>query len=829
MSGNQDGFTAIALPLARPWTVRALPSAGRIAAAAFLALLAVAATAQFLALGALPATPANDLAMHTTMVEGVLDALRSGQILPRLLTAPGHVPDIPVFQYYGFMTGLIGLPGVLLGLSPFAALMAGLTVCRLFGLGGIYAAARLLGGNRWTAALAATVYALTPYLISNLYGRIDVAESIAHCELPFLALGLVVAMTRSVPAGAAILAGTVFALALTHPIFLLYGTLCLGLMMVVSASRAAFAAGAAGAAAGLLLSAFQWYPALLTDHLLSGHFLKYSPFKAADFTSVSGLYGLPLSMADRGWVSPEAPFVYHTPGWLTLPALAGLVALLVRGRDPLERRLTLVLLVPGALFLFLSFSPVDLFQYLPRTTWALQMPYRLLAFAALFSALALPLQLPRLRWPVCLLLIAMTAAQSGPLLLRPTYQTPLAVPAHTYASQDYLIRERNGLTDRDGWLVHYAKQLYPPLPSRDDKPGQTQPNTFTDAAGWLRPDNLVLPFRTDGQQSFIRIAGESSFGNGGSRLWLADPSRPERPLSEVRRLAPGGFSVIFTLPAGEGPFRLVSAPEATTAAARQSRHGIHLQAVDGLPDRSFHRGAGAARMALLLKGRTLATDGPTSLWVAAPSAPEVPLTGRITVGPGAFETMIRLPDRPGDYVLVPSRFRMPGRSFTGAIDFRRLSINLESYETVPVTAAGTLDGHLAVPATAVDREETGAYQRRLSVHRDVWGAGNGRFARPVTVELPLAYSPFFELTQEGQPLAAQPNEAGRTVVATRTLAAPIDVRFSLPVLCWLAVAAGAALFASLGFCCRLICRLPSGRPGRRAAGPADAVAASSAP
>ena len=804
MSGIRHASTALDLPALRVPTLRGLPFLPRLAVGAALALLALATTAQFLLLGALPATPANDLAMHTAMVEGLLDALRSGQLLPRLLTAPGHVPDIPAFQYYGFMTGLVGLPGMLLGLKPFAALMAGLALCRVLGFGAIYATARLFGGSRWTAVLAAVVYAFTPYLISNLYGRIDVAESIAHCELPFLVLGLVVAMRQSVAAGAAILAGTILCLALTHPIFLLYGTAALGLMTLLAASRTAFAASALGTTAGLALSAFQWYPALLTDHLLAGHFLKYSPFHAAAFTSASGLYGLPLSMADRGWTSPEAPFVYHTPGWLTLPALAGLVALLIRSRDPLERRFSLMLLVPGALYLFLAYSPVDVFQYLPQTTWALQMPYRLLAFSALFAALALPLYLPRLRWPLCLLLIGLTAAQSAPLMLTPTYQTPLPVPAATYASQDYLIRDRDGLIDRDGWVVDYSKQLYPPQPTRDDKPGQILANSLTDDAGWLRGDNLVPAFDGSGRQAYLRLSGESGFGAGGSRLWLADPRQPDRPLSEVRHLAPGHFSVMLSLPPTAGPFRLVSAP-VSAAAAKDSRPGLHLEAVDGLPDRTFHRPSGPAHLALRLKGRTLVKDGPTTLWVASPATPDAPLSGRVEVGPGTFDVQIALPDRPGDYMLVPSRFLVPGRDTLGGFYPRRLSLNLESYEIVPVTATGAVIGHLAVPATAVVRNETGAYDRRFTIPRTLWGSSSGRFTRPVTVELPLAYSPFFELTQDGQPLSAHPNEAGRAVIATKSLATPIEAHFHLPLLAALGTLAGFVLLTGIGLIGR---RLP---------------------
>jgi len=310
---------------------------------------------------------------------------------------------------------------------------------------------------------------------------------------------------------------------------------------------------------------------------------------------------------------------------------------------------------------------------------------------------------------------------------------------------------------------------------------------------------VVVPFCSDRDSAYLRVTGESTFGNGGSRLWLARPEAPETALSEVRRVVAGPFAVTFTMPVDKGPYRLITAPEpdAGPTKAGQLRRGLRLKSVEGYPERTFHRDITPAPAALHLKGRTMATDGPTALWVAAPSAPEVPLTGRVEVGPGTFEIMLRLPSQPGDYVLVPSRYQVPGRDPSGTMDFRRLSINLDSYETVPVTATGSLDGLLAIPATAVDRQETGAYQRRFVVRHEVWGAGNGRFVRPVTVELPLAYNPFFELTQEGQVLAAQPNEAGRAVIATRTLAAPIEAQFNLPLLCWIGGVAGLVLLAFL--------------------------------
>ena len=770
----------------------------RLAIGLGLAAAAVAMTAQFLWLDALPETPANDLAMHTAMVDGFLDALSSGQWLPRLLGAPGHVPDIPVFQYYGFVTGLVGLPGVLVGLPAFQALMIGLLGLRMLGLFGVYATDRLLGGGRPVAFLAALVYGFTPYLLSNLYGRIDVAESLAHCELPFLALGLVLAVSRSVPAGAVVIAGTIVCLALTHPIFLLYGAFGLGLMVLVCGSRRGWVAAVAGGVTGLLLSAFQWYPAMLSDDLLSGHFLKYSPFHAAALTSASGLYGPPLSMADRGWTTAEAPFVFHTPGWLTLPVLVALTVLLSRRSPSGRARWLRVMLISGAVFLFLAYCPVDVFQFLPQQTWALQMPYRLLAFSALFTALALPLVRPRLGPVAAAVLLAVTVAQSAPVLLHPTYRTPLAVPASTYASTDYLIRDRSGLTTPDGWLVYHAVPLYPPPPSRESRPGAAPDDdgsgvgTIADSDGWLRHDNRWTVRRVDGLPSRLRIEGWSGFTGSDARLWLAAADRPEWPVSEVRRIAPGRFAASLDLPPGPGPFRLVTDPP--SAARRHAAGGVgpglRLTAIEAGPARVWHRPGTPVPAVLHLVGHTLLADGPTGLWLAAPEAPDRPLTTRIDVGPGAFDVVLPLPDRPGDYVLVPSRFQVPAQRQPESGDPRRLSVRLDRAEVEAVSPAGQPVPSTAIPADAVARTATGAYDRRFVVASPVWPRPDGRLAKAVPVTLPLAFSPFFAITQDGRPLPAAPDRTGRAVVVTADLAGPIDAHYRLPAVCGPAAALG---------------------------------------
>ena len=130
----------------------------------FLVLLAYLSTYQFLWLGFLPETPNNDLARHLALADNFFAALSSGQLLPRLQPADHGFPDLPVFQYYGFMTGVVSWPFLALGLPSLPALVLGVLVFRVFGLSGVYLSARLLGGTRLTALAAAAIYSFTPYV-----------------------------------------------------------------------------------------------------------------------------------------------------------------------------------------------------------------------------------------------------------------------------------------------------------------------------------------------------------------------------------------------------------------------------------------------------------------------------------------------------------------------------------------------------------------------------------------------------------------------------------------------------------------------------------------
>lgn len=757
--------------------------------------IAFSVTAQFFKLNVLPITPADDLARHVAMAENFLIALKSGQFWP-IIQEPSlaDLPDMPLFQYYGFMTGLAALPGMLLSLSSLKALMIGVFIFRIAGAVGVYWASSLLGGNRKVSILASIVYYMTPYVISNLYGRVAVPETLAHCELPFLVVGLLLGLRGSLPAGAVTIAVTILLLSLTHPIFLLYGCIALVMMMLVSLSRRVIVTGSIGLLAGTLLSAFHWYPMYLTRSYLSRFTNFLSPTASASLTSWRGLWGFPKSLAELSGAvhSPfgtsslsSLDYLYLTPGWFTLPVILALAFLItVRGKLPEK----LIILIPNIVFLFLAFSLGDIYQFLPAVTWTVQFPYRLLAFVALFTALGLPLLLPRLKTAGFLILAFMAIYQSSALIFHLSYREPLLVApeaiARTYANYDYSIVDKNAINEGDNWMFYYAKRFYPTVSTQ----GLSAPITS---------DDLIPVLLSPANQQYIHIEGIASSSSRVIQAWLEDPHNPEIK-SNVQKISPGSFSMMFSLPAPNKIYRLVTHPKLSSSDAGEGTI-IRVKLTEGLPfhylNYSFKKPA-----ELRLSGRSIFTDQAIEIWFAKPSAPLIPVTGKVRVGPGSFHVSLPYPNDASDYILVPSKTHIPAKDKLGSSDERRLSLDLKYADVVPKD----MPDLQRITYEFVDTKKSGGYSRLYSIRSGAWWTPDGKTNYPGTVELPLAYSPFYVFTQDGHRLTARPDEKARTNVLTNNLATEISARYRLPSICYLALLAGLAVLMGFTAYCRRI-------------------------
>ncbi|PPK74152.1 4-amino-4-deoxy-L-arabinose transferase-like glycosyltransferase [Methylobacter tundripaludum] len=743
--------------------------------------IAFSVTAQFLKLNVLPVTPADDLARHVAMVENFFIALKSGQFIPIIQKPPfADVPDMPVFQYYGFMTGLIALPGMLLSLSSLKALMIGVFVFRIAGAAGVYWTGKLLGGNRKVAILAALVYYMTPYVISNLYGRVAVPESLAHCELPFIVLGLLLGLRGYLAAGAATIAITVLLLSLTHPIFLLFGCIALILMMSVSLSRRVFVTGSVGLMAGILLSTFRWYPIYLTKDLLSRFESYISPEANKSLTSWQGLIEFPKSLAalthsGRSSFAPVPPsdidYLFLTPGWFTLPAILGLILLLANRSKITEK---FIILIPNIIFLLLAFSVGDIYRFLPHIIWTVQFPYRLLSFVGLFTAFALPILLPRLKTFGFVAMVLIAVIQSAALIVHPTYREPLKVSpdtiARAYANYDYAISDKYAVNEGDNWMFDYAKRFYP------NSPGQS-----LSLSPAIEPNNLIPKLLSPATQQYIHLQGVAISSNAVIDAWLEDPYNP-LVKSKVQQISPGSFSVMFALPVPNSVYRLVTHPKLIVSNTDRGTV-IQLRLAEGIPFHYLkHPYNDQIPAELRLAGKSAFNDQAIELWFAKPSDPLVPVTGKVRIPPGEFNVSLPYPSTSDDYILVPSRTRIPADEDTSSSEQRRLSLDLKYADVVP----RNMPAQPRITYEWIDTKEVGGYSRLYSIRRAAWWTPDGRTNQPGTVELPIAYNPFYIFTQNDHLLISKPDEKARTNVITNDLVHDIVASYRLPLICYVA-------------------------------------------
>jgi hypothetical protein len=746
----------------------------------FLFVVALATVWQLLSLGNVPETPANDLAKHVAEIENFRLAFLDGQWIPRLQLAPANFPDIPVFQFYGFMMGLLSLPFLEMGLLPMHALVLGVLVVRWLGAAAIFRTGLMLGSSLWASLLASVSYLLTPYLISNLYGRVAVPEATAHGVLGILLYGLVRLGIRGDGISVLVLCLSVVAIALSHPIFLLYGCIASAVFMLLTLKPRMILLGAVVLGASLLVAGFQWYPAFLVRNDLAINFLSQSPYNLAKLTSYSGLYGFPVSLTDRKLSNQTMLFL--TPGILTLPVLI----LLVRKIGNLYGRATLCC---ATFFLLLSFPPVDFWKLTPQFLWALQFPYRLLAFVALFIALGICLTFEQLKAQQFFILAGVLLVQSFGVLVQQPYSAPLSGGqreiAERFASLDYLITPTLPLTHVDGWMQHYAVSLISNDWTRDQ---------MIDGKGYLLEENVLSPDSPRTGENYLRITGVIEGSNLSVQLWIADTAKPQVPLDGLRTVNLGQFSTFFKLPdnnPGNLTLRSSFEPQTRPVPYPMGRPLIKLDAVDRLPGHRIQVRSSSSRAPRVISiiGWTVFTDGPVELWLARVTAPDVAVSERVAVGPGPFSIRLRLPNETGDYILVPSRYLIPALADAGSSDHRRLSVFIKSYRETSAEE-GAVEDELLIPAALVDRTFSHGYRREFRLKAASVAEPIELKSASALVELPIAYSPLVEITQAGTTLLLQASNTGLALARTTDLKSPFLARFRLPWIVWLGMAAG---------------------------------------
>lgn len=743
----------------------------------------------WLRLAQIPQSPNEDLAKHGALAINFWEALKQGQLLPRL--QPGGEPaDMPVFQYYGFFEGLAALSFLALGLSGLQAMTLALILLRWMAFGVLYVTCRLLKARPASSALAGFGYLLSPYLISNVLGRFAIAEVHAHNLLPCCLLAWALILRRRHAAGVIVLALTVCALALAHNVFLLYAMPFIGVLILSSGGWRPALALSLGAVTGILIAGIQWCPVLISSKDLVIQFAaRATPFERARLVSLTGLWG---------WLRPycilEAPTpdgrscYFFTYPWWTLPAVAGL---LVRCIHKKSRGFTISLLICTVLFFLLSAPPVNFWAALPAPFAAVQFPYRLIAFVALTAAVGLALTFPALSWRTIAALLPVMIASQWPAI------------------------RTNSFAPRQGTLTSHELARAFALGSYVSQSQPRPPDVLRYTDGWMRIDNHVnlrspYPGRPDTPRLFLEGANVLSepvtvFMVNGDTHPVAAAAMP--PLSEKILIPPGAFSVSVQLDSkfpvqrivfephtsphpsatvdarpialrldsallsdeGSGQFysarhvRLVKA----TGYRREFRFLEDMSVLDAAFSRlvdsdgwlrednlvELQKNSVASVAAIELEGAN-ATGKPVRLFAASPDAPELTVTEAIEIAPGNFHIRLALPREKGLLRLFYSPFFVPAEVDPGSPDRRKLALHI---------SASRLRGENGV----------------------------GTVGKRVYLELPVGYNRFYHVSYNGKVLSTFSTSLYRLGVSLDALpTGSLTVCYRLPVIAWALSIAG---------------------------------------
>jgi hypothetical protein len=328
--------------------------------------------------------------------------------------------------YAGPMLGALAYPAVVLG--PWTVFAAAAAAAFIAASAGIGWTARNLGVPPTLAILPGILFATTPYTVSNLYGRGDWAELVAVGCLA-IALGATTSIlsgrARSVPAILLVLALASAGVAGTHNLTLLFGTMAAlvvavaVLPLLVDATRGElirrYALVLGGAVTGLALcGAF-----LVPNIWLSGR--AYIANASTFFLGQLHGFETPGIIFDPlpGQPAVAAPTYLHTQTIvLALLWCAGVTVLaIIRGWLGRRPATTVVLLWLAGLGVTLWIVDPSWWLHLPKSFMAIQFPFRLVTYLALFTVLLVAVlltrpEVQRNRAVIALLLVA-TAWQVG--------------------------------------------------------------------------------------------------------------------------------------------------------------------------------------------------------------------------------------------------------------------------------------------------------------------------------------------------------------------------------------------------------------------------------
>ncbi|MDR3491476.1 MAG: hypothetical protein P4M12_05440 [Gammaproteobacteria bacterium] len=499
------------------------------------------------------------------------ESFNNGQWIPRWVIFPrdvtfgggsidGTAPtiDSPVFQYYGFLQSALAYPLISIGISAIVSLQ--LIVIFAFTFSGIvlYAAGRVLGANRVVSFLGGYAYVMSPWLISNFYGRGGISESLGQSALPLILLGYAFAIKSMHNKVIISMALAVFILALSHNIFMLYGVVLCGLLIfsnvilmylnalyvqvVKCFNIKAYADTqklnqnvaneniklqiilAAGVLIGLAASSWQWMPALMTLKELSfsyiGNFDVHNP--PSRLADLSGAWSFFPKQFVEPWSGTKREF-FFTIGWWTIPGIASLFF----AKKGL-RIAAFSIFLSFIIFFVLTFLPNIIFPFLPGFFGAIQFTFRLLAFLSVLGSFALCVSFPNMSRNIGAIIFILITISQLPVIL-------FHMPDQQFPDVQYLKGYEYNAFYANSTHEKYLRNWYD---------------------GWLDARNILNLSNADNIASYLKITGKTRDNVEKVKIFIAKVGDPAHPVSNVIEVQRGRFQALFQINKPEDGLRI---------------------------------------------------------------------------------------------------------------------------------------------------------------------------------------------------------------------------------------------------------------------------------
>jgi hypothetical protein len=348
-----------------------------------------------------PRTFNGDLINDAWYIRHQADALRTNHA-PSLYLTSISAALYPVFAFYGGTLFVVAAALSLLTGSAFVAEAIVYVIAFAAAYGGWYWLARMAGVRGWLAHTPGIVYVTAPYVLTNLYVRQDLVETVATAAMPLMvASALSVGRADRLRLGpAAALAASTIAFTGSHNLTLLWGTMFLVLMAACVAVAVPPARRLISGRGGLRILAVM-VPSVAVNawFLLPDLFYSHDTAIAQRLDDARTRLRAPNDQrALSHLLTPGRPDS-GTAGGFTLPVLALgwtlLAAAVHRSRRPSPWLRLVVVLTLCTLGITLLISQAHILAHLPRPFVLLQLGERLVTFAlfgicgALIAALAL--------------------------------------------------------------------------------------------------------------------------------------------------------------------------------------------------------------------------------------------------------------------------------------------------------------------------------------------------------------------------------------------------------------------------------------------------------